>query len=197
MTASPLEKNNKLMILRQIRFGNRRLYLLYSNQEKRIMQNFLKIAFLILTGGVAMGSASGAAAKTAGFDEVLGKEWELMEVISGAAINTTGAGTITIDRQKLEADAYTLLIDNGRISGRASPNRYFAPYKLGNGREISFGPAAGTLMANITEPTGFNEGDYFRFLEQVYQWDLSKGKFELLTKNSGGEEAKLVYREKL
>ncbi|MDR1374720.1 MAG: META domain-containing protein [Treponema sp.] len=155
------------------------------------MRHFLKIVGLALAG-MAAGCVTGPA-KTAGFGEVRGKEWALTEVISRS-------GSIVIDRQKPEAggmaDRYTLFIDDERIGGRASPNRYFAPYLLEEGRGISLGAVAGTLMANLTDPGGLQEEAYYRFLEGVYRWDLSGDRLELLTKGPDGTEARLIYREK-
>jgi heat shock protein HslJ len=156
------------------------------------MRVFLIAACLILAG-ITAGCVNGPA-KRAGFDEIRGKEWELTEVIAGS-------GAVTIDRQKLEAegmaDVYTLLIGDERISGRAFPNRYLAPYKLEEGRKITFGAVAGTLMASIGDSGGLREEAYFRFLDNVYQWDAAKGRLELLTRDPGGADAKLIYREKL
>ncbi|MDR2186364.1 MAG: META domain-containing protein [Treponema sp.] len=156
------------------------------------MRIFLISACLVLAGMVV--SCVNGPAKTAGFDDVRGKEWELTEVISSA-------GNIVIDRQKPEAggaaDVYTLLIDSDRISGKASPNRYFAPYKLEDGQGISFGAIAGTLMANLNDPGGLQEETYYRLLENTYRWNLAGDRLELFTKDSGGTDAKLTYREKL
>jgi heat shock protein HslJ len=155
------------------------------------MRIFLSFACLVLAG-IAASCISGPA-KTTGFDEVRGKEWELAEVISGS-------GVIVIDRQKLEAEGitgvYTLLIDEGRISGKAFPNRYLAPYELGDGQEISFGAVAGTLMANINNSGELQEETYYRFLDDVYRWNLSGGRLELHTKGPGGTDVRLIYREK-
>ena len=156
------------------------------------MQILLSSACLALAGIVV--SCVNSPAKTAGFDEVRGKEWVLTEIISGS-------GNIVIDRQKLETegitDAYTLYIDNELISGKALPNRYFAPYKLGDGREISFDAVAGTLMANINDVGELQETAYYRFLDDVYRWELSGGRLELFTRGPGGTDVKLIYKEKL
>jgi hypothetical protein len=160
--------------------------------KEKIMRILLSSACLALAGIVI--SCVNSPAKTAGFDEVRGKEWVLTEIISDS-------GNIVIDRKKLEAEgitgAYTLYIDNERISGKALPNRYFAPYKPGDGQKISFGAVAGTLIANINDAGELQEAAYYRFLDGVYQWNLSGGRLELFTRGPGGTDAKLIYEEKL
>ncbi|GHV79825.1 hypothetical protein AGMMS49944_16160 [Spirochaetia bacterium] len=127
------------------------------------------------------------------FDEVQGKAWILDELVSEA-------GTTIINRQKLGADgmgdAFTLIVDKQRISGKAAPNRYLSPYTLGPDQEISISPIAGTLMMSIVEPEGIQEREYYNYLEQVNQWRLTGDKLELYSETPEGDPIILVYISK-
>ena len=124
------------------------------------------------------------------FDKVLGKVWALDEVV-------TESGSIIINRRKLEADgmrdAFTLLADAERISGMGAPNRYFAPYRLGEDQEIAISPIAGTLMMSLVDPEGLQEREYFNYLEQANQWIFAGDKLELYSETSEGDPAILVF----
>jgi heat shock protein HslJ len=128
------------------------------------------------------------------FDEVRGKVWILEELVS-----ESGSATI-INRRKLEADgmgdAFTLIVDAERISGKGAPNRYFSPYTLGPDQEISISPIAGTLMMGIVEPEDIQEREYYNYLEQVNQWFLTGNKLELYSETPEGEPVILVFTSK-
>ena len=100
--------------------------------------------------------------RSSSFDEVQGKVWILDELVSESS------GTTVINRQKLKddgmGDAFTLIVDAERISGKGAPNRYFSPYTLGPDQEISIGLIVGTLMMSIVEPEGIQEREYYNYL---------------------------------
>jgi heat shock protein HslJ len=126
----------------------------------------------------------------AAFEDIQGKAWALDEII-------TESGVILINRQKLESigmgDAFTLFIDEERISGKGAPNRYFAPYVPGKDQKLSIGPIAGTLMMSIAEPEDIQEREYYDYLEQINHWELTKGKLELFTETLDGDPVILVF----
>jgi heat shock protein HslJ len=125
------------------------------------------------------------------FDEVQGKVWVLDELVSESG------GTTIINRQKLAADgmgdAFTLMVDTERISGKGAPNRYLSPYTLGGDQEISISPIAGTLMMSIVEPEGIQEREYYNYLEQVNQWLLTGDTLELYSETPEGDPITLVF----
>lgn len=92
------------------------------------------------------------------------------------------------------AGIFTLEFQDGMVFGRGAPNTYRAPFEQGQNQSLSIKPGAATLMAPLSEPEGLTEGDYFRYLERVYRWNLNEGALELHTKNENGEDAVLVYR---
>ncbi|MCL2887765.1 MAG: copper resistance protein NlpE N-terminal domain-containing protein [Elusimicrobia bacterium] len=130
--------------------------------------------------------------KTQDFNFVQGKVWQLSQV-------QNAAGQITFDSSKLNKeffnDIYTIQFDNGRASGKGSPNRYNAPYTLGGGNNMTFQPAAATLMLGIREPEGLNEHGFFQLLSKVYGWDIIKNQLVLYTVNDNNEKQIMIFGE--
>jgi heat shock protein HslJ len=124
------------------------------------------------------------------FGQTQGKVWVLEELVSES-------GKTTINRQKLEADGlsdvYTMVVDGDQISGKAAPNRYHSPYRLGEDQGISISPIAGTLMMSVKEIEGLQEQEYYNYLEQVNQWFLVGDKLELYSETPEGEPIILVF----
>jgi heat shock protein HslJ len=146
----------------------------------------LKNCLLSLAVVVALAACAGVPS----FSEVSGKEWKLIEV-------RTEPENIIFDRDKLIeegfGDIFTLNLDAGQISGRGAPNRYFGPYELGKDQAISVKNVAGTLMAPIVEPEKLKEREFFAYLQNVYKWDIKKGRLELSTRGVDEREAVMVF----
>ena len=135
---------------------------------------------------------AGAAQGEGNFDDVLGKEWKLVDVlIDGRSIGFSRDILATEGFR----DAFTLQFDAGRISGAAAPNRYFAPYTLGEDGAISIGIVAGTLMAPIFEPEHLREHDYLFFVQNTYRWNLAGGRLELSSRGRNDEAVKLIFQQ--
>jgi heat shock protein HslJ len=147
----------------------------------------LLVAACATRGDVAVRSGETAVQS---FDLVRGKVWALdrIEAESGAVI---------INRLKLEADGegdvFTLTADAERISGKGLPNRYVAPYALGEDQEISISPIAGTLMMGLVEPEGLQEREYFNYLEQANQWLVTGDTLELCSETIDGDPVTMVF----
>jgi heat shock protein HslJ len=123
------------------------------------------------------------------FDQVLGKEWKL----TGIRVENISTG---YSREGLGTDfpnSYTLLFRDEMISGRAAPNNYRGPFILSENQGIRFDKIAATLMASLREPGGLGENEYFKYLEEVYHWDIKDGRLELHTKNHEGKASVLVF----
>jgi heat shock protein HslJ len=127
------------------------------------------------------------------FGEVEGKEWKLMEVVDAGK-------TVSINREKLEADNmggfYTIKFQDGQVGGIGAPNRYFGPYTAMGGGVLNIGALASTLMANLIEPDGLKEHEYFSYLSNVTRWDIRKERLELRSKNSNSTETVLIFDQK-
>jgi heat shock protein HslJ len=107
-----------------------------------------------------------------------------------------GTVVTVLDRRKLESDGFGDLftINFGeRVTGKAAPNRFVAPYQAGANNALTIQPPAGTLMASIYDPERIREKDYFQYLINVKSWKLAQGRLELYSSDSGGREAVLVY----
>jgi hypothetical protein len=127
--------------------------------------------------------------KTPEFDDVLGREWKLIGI-------RTGAGDAVLDRAALEADGlgdiFTLKFDAERVSGRGFPNRYFGPYER-DGGSLTVGNVAATLMMSFKELDVLKEREYFDYLGDVSGWDLVDGRLELYTSGPDGTAVVLIF----
>jgi heat shock protein HslJ len=118
-----------------------------------------------------------------------GKEWKLMELRKGDEVTV-------IDRGKLESDGFGdfFTINFGeRVTGKAAPNQFMAPYQTGADNAVTIQPLAGTLMASIYDPERIREKDYFQYLINVKSWRLVRSRLELYSSDSNGTETVLVY----
>jgi len=151
-----------------------------------------KLFFLVLLVGilaVSCGSTSGSA-KMSNFSEATGKDWKLIEV-------STEKKEILFNRKNLKsenaANIFTLRFDAENIFGAGAPNRYSAPYKLGEDGAISIEMVRTTLMASIMEPEKLREHDFFTYIQNAYEWNFVEKNLELTSKNVNGEIAKLIF----
>jgi heat shock protein HslJ len=137
------------------------------------------------------GSASARINSTVAFTDIQRKTWALVE------IRTVDEDTVFIDRQRLEdtgnGDAYTLIIDEERISGKANPNRYSASYETGEDHELLLFAVIGTRMWGIIEPGMLLEQDYYTYLQEVSRWDSNGEILELTTVTPEDQEVFLIY----
>ncbi|GHU66737.1 hypothetical protein FACS189447_08150 [Spirochaetia bacterium] len=164
--------------------------------KNRIKNTGIKTACLtalfvtvLLIPSCVVGSA-GVKDSGAVFSDVQGKEWILGEVKSAS-------GTIRLDRQQLEAlgfrGAYTITFEGDRLSGMGAPNRYFGPYTAGEGRALTIGNIAATLMMGLSEVPGLPEHEYFAYLNKVSRWDIRDKSLELYSSDDSGTEKILIF----
>lgn len=88
----------------------------------------------------------------------------------------------------LKDAAITLLIQNGRVSGKSGCNRYFADYKV-TGNELTIGKTASTMMA-CPEPLMKQERDFLEQLGQVKSYAIENGELHF---RIGSGESVLVF----
>jgi heat shock protein HslJ len=125
-------------------------------------------------------------------DNTASKTWRL------AAVQRTG-GVTAIDRAELETiapifkDAFTLTFGEKRLSGKGAPNTFVAPYTLGENQALAIQAPASTLMAALREPDALKENEYFGYLSRVSAWTIQGDRLFLLTSDSSGDEALLVF----
>ena len=152
----------------------------------------LPCMFLVLFAIQFSAGAFGAPAQEGGaiFKNAEEKEWMLLEFRSGGK-------TVTINRQKIEADLGKVYViyffEDGRAGGVGAPNRFNAPWSAGANRSLTIGNIASTMMMAFREPDELKESEYFSYLSGVSRWDLREGKLELYSTDSAGVETVLVF----
>jgi heat shock protein HslJ len=153
---------------------------------------FFLTSVFVLTFSSCAGGASSRINSSVDFADIQQKTWALAE------IQPADGDSVFIDRQRLKdtgnGDAYTLIIDEERISGKANPNRYFTSYELGEDHELSLFAVAGTLMWGIIEPGILTEQEYYAYLQEVNRWDSDGETLELTTVTPEYQEVFLIYK---
>lgn len=127
------------------------------------------------------------AAPAPDFSGVKGKEWKLTEV------HINGANTGYNRSSLAQTDAFTLNFHEENISGIGAPNRYSAPFTLGEGSDITIMLVRATLMAAFMEPDRLREHDFFGYIQNVYKWNQKNDKLELNSRTSSGAEVLLFF----
>jgi len=130
-----------------------------------------------------------------GFSSVAGKEWKLIEVRIDSPIRRE----ILFDRSSLSKEnagnAFTLRFDNGNLNGTAAPNRFSAPYTLGqNENDITISPMRSTQNPSRWQPERIREPDFFQYVQNIYRWELnSNGNLVLFSRNEEGQEVRMMF----
>jgi len=112
------------------------------------------------------------------FSEIIDKEWKLIDVyVNNVNIQFSRENQIESFR-----DIYTLKFEKEMLSGTGAPNRYSAPYTLGDNQSISIMPMRSTLMASLFEPNNLSEYEYYSFVQNSYEWRITGSNLELISK---------------
>ena len=126
---------------------------------------------------------------TSSVSSIEGNEWKLI------AVYINGNDT-QFNRNSLPAElgnSFTLTLDTKLASGVGAPNRYTAPYTLGDNQTITIMLMRSTLMATFLEPENLREHDFFTYMQNSYSWKLVNNNLELLSKTRDGGEVRLVF----
>jgi heat shock protein HslJ len=126
------------------------------------------------------------------FENIKNTVWQLNEI-------KMGYGSIMLDRALFSAsqmgDYYTLQFITEGASGRAAPNRYFAPYALISDHDIAIRPIAGTMMASLNSIGVLAEQRYFAILQSMTRWDLKDGVLQVYAPGENpGEEITMIFK---
>ena len=124
------------------------------------------------------------------FTDVSGKEWKLTDVrLNDKSIN--------FDRNTLDSEGYgeifTLVFDNGQLSGIGAPNRFSASFTLGKNQAIEVKQLSETTMEPLRQPEKLKEKDYFAYIQNAYEWTLLSNNLELSAKSEASDEVVLVF----
>lgn len=124
------------------------------------------------------------------FSNVTGKDWKLIEVRIKNV--DTGFNRRSLTRSET-MDYFTVNFNPEMISGVGAPNRYSAPYKLGEGKSISILIVRATLMATLFETEKLREHDFFGYIQNTYGWNLVDNNLVLSSKAENGNEVVMVF----
>jgi len=128
---------------------------------------------------------------TVNFSEVEGKEWRLIEI-------HTDSEEIQISRNVPPGtfgDIFTISFLNGTVSGTGAPNRYSAPYTIGDDQGISVMVLLSTMMVSLFELSNLSEYEYFAHIQNSYKWGLVNNNLELYSRAENNREVKLVFAD--
>jgi heat shock protein HslJ len=127
------------------------------------------------------------------FNDIKERLWKLAEL-------RIGAGTVTMNRQDMEAagqgDIFILQFSDEGLNGKAAPNRYFGPYLSREGKNVSVRPIMGTRMASLSPINigGITEDEYYWYINRVVRWDIQPdGRLALFAKGSQDETYTLLF----
>jgi heat shock protein HslJ len=140
-------------------------------------------------GGGNTSDPSTAGANAANPSTIEGNEWKLIDVyVSGTNINFS-RNTLPEELKNF----FTVNFDAQIVSGVGAPNRYSAPYTLGDNQTINIMLMRSTMMATFLEPENLSENDFFTYMQNAYSWKLANNNLELLSKTRDGADVRLVF----
>jgi heat shock protein HslJ len=132
---------------------------------------------------------SSAGTNTASPSTIEENEWKLIEVYINGEDTLFRRDTLP----KEPGNLFTLTFGAELLSGMGAPNRYSAPYAMGDNQSISVMPMRSTMMAALFEPEKLNEHDFFTYLQNACEWKQVNNNLELLSKTQNGGEVRLVF----
>ena len=135
-------------------------------------------------------ASRGLDSETQDFSNIVGKKWQLTEVWLDDK-NTDFDRNVFANYGFTEV--FTLEFSAENISGTGAPNRYGAPYTLGEGQNITIMLLFSTMMAPIYEPEGLREHTFFDYLHNAYEWSFSNNKLRLMSKTTDDLEIVLIF----
>ncbi|WP_461257184.1 META domain-containing protein [Treponema sp. R80B11-R83G3] len=154
----------------------------------------MKRQILLVLVAFAMIMSCQTTVKGSAFSSVTGKDWKLIEVqLDGTPFNRI----VLYDRNDLKKNnvggVYTMKFDAEMVSGTGAPNKYSAPYTLGDGNAIKIDVIKSTLMAPIVQPEKLQEQAFYNYMQNVEQWSLEDSKLVLQSKADNGNVVKLIF----
>jgi hypothetical protein len=162
-------------------------HLIKEKKMKKQILLFLGVIVLVM-------SCNSTPKNVSSFSGVMGKEWKLIEVqVDGTPFNRI----VLYDRNDLKKNnvggVYTLNFNTEKVNGTGAPNKYFAPYTLGDGNSLKIELIVSTLMAPIVQPEKLQEQTFYNYMQNVESWSVEDGKLVLKSKAENGNVVKLIF----
>ena len=154
----------------------------------------MKRQILLVLGVITLIMSCNTTKPVSSFSGVMGKEWKLLEVqLDGTPFNRI----VLYDRNDLKKNnvggVYTLNVNAEMVSGTGAPNKYSAPYTLGDGSSIKIGVIKSTLMAPIVQPEKLQEQAFYTYMQNVEQWSIDNNQLILHSKADNGSAVRLIF----
>jgi len=121
---------------------------------------------------------------------ITGKEWKLIEVCLNNS--DTGFNRDILIREGFD-QYFTVNFDTDNISGIGAPNRYSAPYTMGDNQSINIMIMRSTMMASFFQPENLTEHEFFTYMQNTHEWKQVNNNLELRSKTADGSELRLVF----
>ncbi|MCL1969828.1 MAG: META domain-containing protein [Bacteroidetes bacterium] len=145
-----------------------------------------QILLVLLFMALIMSCKSTGGATVSSFSDVLGKEWKLIEV----QIDSTPINKIVLNNT---GNVYTTNFNAEMVSGTGAPNKYSAPYTLGEMNSLKIGLIRSTLMASLIQQDKLQEHDFYTYMQNVVKWSMDNGKLVLHSKVENGNTVRLIF----
>ena len=134
-------------------------------------------------------SSEGGNTDTVNLSSVINIQWNLIEVY----IDGTDTQFRRAYQPAVQNDLFILTFNGEMLSGVGAPNRFSAPYKMGEDQTISVMLVRSTLMAALFEPVNLREHDFFTYIQNAYKWQLVNGNLELLSITESDLPVRMVF----
>ncbi|GBU27944.1 hypothetical protein R84B8_01493 [Treponema sp. R8-4-B8] len=80
-----------------------------------------------------------------------------------------------------------------RFTGLGAYSRYFGPYTVKKDHSLFLKKITSTRLGSKYETDGFNEREYFKYIERVTRWEIREEKLELYSSDDNGTQVILTY----
>jgi len=152
------------------------------------------LLFLLVIGVIMSCNTTPKKTTVSSFSGVMGKDWKLIEVdVFGRPFERIAL----YDRNDLKkykaGNVYTMNFNAEMVSGTGAPNKYTAPYTLGDGNALTIGLIKSTLMAPLVQPEKLQEQVFYNYIQKVEQWNMEDGNLVLQSKSENGNVVKLIF----
>ncbi|MDR1451511.1 MAG: META domain-containing protein [Helicobacteraceae bacterium] len=120
------------------------------------------------------------------------KEWRVVEIRKESGVKI---GPESLMDRELK-DSFIIAFETNRITGAGVSSRFSATYAIIDDSITIFAIKITGSAAPIKEPIELKEREFFTLLKNVYRWTIASDKLTLFTKDGGGKEAALIFKER-